>query len=205
MTATMLGGTATARDLLFGDARQGPDKALRESLGRSGTVRAHIPGPVGLSTVVDREVATKTDGLLSLNLADVVVAGWSRFDALMESARRTRAAGPTTEEIVALVTHRIESSYRPTVEVFLDGRTLATINIQLLLAFTISGVHAVIQQGRLTAVRTGSCTVTGSLAAQGTVLAKREHRFDLAGAVRLRHGIPLLSDDANPPLAMPSR
>ncbi len=74
-----------------------------------------MPAPTG---AIEREVAAATDGLLSLNLADVAAAGWKKYEALRQAALRTRNA-PATEEIVAPATHRIESSHHPQVEVWL--------------------------------------------------------------------------------------
>lgn len=200
MTTPALDGTATVRDLLFGEARSGPTGALAESLRRNGTVRAHVPGAAGLNAVLEHELAAKADELLSTNLADVAIAGWKRYDALRQAARRTLDA-PTTEEIVALVGHTIESSQRPRIEVFVDGTSIATINIDLTITFALSGVLAVVRQGWLTGVRTGRFTVSASLAAQQAVLAERKRPFDLPGAIWLRHGVPLLAGEPDAPNA----
>jgi hypothetical protein len=195
MTTAPLDDTATVRDLLFGDVPREPTNMLAESLREHGIIRALIPGLPRLTAAVDREVAAATDGLLSLDLADMVAAGWKKYEALRQAARRTRDA-PTTEEIVALATHMIESSHHPTVELFIDGKSVATIEIELKIAFTMAGVLAVVRQARLTEVRTGTCTVTGSLAVQQTWITKRQRRFDLAAAVRLGHGVQLLEPAA---------
>jgi hypothetical protein len=62
---------------------------------------------------------------------------------------------------VALVTHEIESSHHPTVELSIDGKSIATIEIELQIAFAMAGVLAVVRQTRLTAIKSGTCTVTG--------------------------------------------
>ena len=146
MTTAALDDTATVRDLLFGDVPDEPTDVLAKSLREHGTIRALIPGLPGLTAAVDREVAAATDGLLSLNLADVAAAGWKKYEALRQAARRTRDA-PTTQEVVALATHNIESSHHPTVELFIDGKSIATIEIELQIAFTMAGMLAVVQQG----------------------------------------------------------
>lgn len=192
MTTTALGASATARDLLFGTALVGSTEALTDSLRRSGTVDAHVRCPVGLNAVVEHELASKTDELLSANLADVVITGWKRYDALRQAARRTHAA-PTTEEIVALAAHTVQSSHRPAIEVFIDGASVATINVELKIVVAIDGALAVVRQGWLTGLRTGTFTVRASLAVQQKVFAERQWPFDLPGAVQLRHGVPLLS------------
>lgn len=191
MITAALNEAATLRDLLFGEAPGEPTKALAESLREHGTIRSLVPGVPGLTAVVEREVAAATDGLLAMNLGDVVAAGWKTYDALIQAARRTRDAA-TPEEIVALATHQIESSHHPTVEVFIDGRSIATIEIELKIVFSIAGVLAVVWRTRLTEIRSGTCTVSGSLAMQQTIITRRQRQFDLPGAIRLRRSFALL-------------
>jgi Protein of unknown function (DUF2510) len=153
---------------------------------------------------VEHEVATVTGDLLSLNLLDLAVGGWNRYEALRDAARRTRDA-PTTEEVVALVTHRIESSHRPTVELFIDGKSVGTIEVELDIAFDMAGVVAVVCQARLTAIRSGNCTVSGRLAIKGAVVAQRQRQFDLPGEFRLHHGVALLPAQQVVTASSPSR
>jgi hypothetical protein len=203
MTTDPLNDTATARDLLFGGVSDEPIDKLAESLREHGTVQSLVTGFPGLTAVVEREVATEVGGLLSLNLLDVAIAGWNRYAALREAARRTRDAR-TTEEIVTLAKHRIESSYHPSVEVFIDGKSVGTIEVELEVAFDMAGVLAVIREGRLTAIRSGNCTITGTLAIERAVVAQRQRQFDLPGAVRLHHGVALLEPAATPTRVTPT-
>jgi hypothetical protein len=191
MTAP-LNETATLRDLLFGDAPGTPIDAVTESLREHGTVRALTSGLPGLAAV-EREVANAMDGLLSLNLVDLAAAGWTKYDALRHAAKRTRDA-PKTEEVVALATHKIESTHQPSVELNVDGTSIGTIEMTLEINFTMAAVLAVVRQARLTAIKSGNCTVAGSLTVAGFEVAKKQRKFDLPGAVRLRHGIALLVD-----------
>jgi hypothetical protein len=196
MTTPALNENATVRDLLFGGMALEPTDALAESLREHGTVKTLVTGFPGLTAVVEREVATAASGLLSMNVLDLAVAGWKRYEALTKAARRTRDA-PTTEEIVALATHRIESSHHPTIELFIDGKSVGTIEVELRVAFDIAGVLAVVRQARLTAIRSGNCTATGTLAIEQTVVAQRQRRLDLPGAVRLHNGVALLEPAAS--------
>ncbi|KHO26060.1 hypothetical protein QQ44_09765 [Mycolicibacterium setense] len=187
------------RDLLFGDAAGASTEVLEGSLHDRGTVRGLVPSMH--AAAAERQVAGATDELLSLNLADVAAQGWKKYSALSEAARRTRDT-PSATEVVTLVTHKIESSHHPTVDVTLDGTPLATINIDLQLCFTMAGVSAVIQCGRLMEIRTGTCTVTGSLTVQQISVAKKERKFALPGAIHLPGGIALL--DLGPSTSEPT-
>jgi hypothetical protein len=195
MTTSALNETATVRDLLFGGVSVEPADALAESLREHGTVETLVTGFTGLTAAAGRavegEVATVADDLLAPNLLDLAVAGWNRYEALKDAARRTRDA-PTAEEVVALVTHRIESNHRPSVELFIDGKSVGAIELELDVAFEMAGVVAVVRQARLMAIRSGNCTITGTLAIAQARVAEQRRQFDLPGAVRLRHGVALL-------------
>lgn len=195
MTQPTLDETTTLRSLLFSDTVGDPVDALAESLRERGALAPLVPRVPGLAAVVDREVAAATDGLLSLNLADVAATGWRKFDALRQAARRTRD-DPEAEEVVTLASHKIECNQRPTVELFIDGRSIATIQIDLGIAMSIAGGRAVVRQARLMEFRTASCMVSGTLSVQQIVIKTSQRQVDLPGAIRLRQGVPLLSADA---------
>jgi hypothetical protein len=146
--------------------------------------------PQSLIEAARHELADATTGFMSTNLADVAAAGWKKYDALKGAARRTRD-DPQAKQLVSLITHKIASSHHPTVDVYVDDKRLATIEIELEIALTITGVIAVVQQGRLTEIRSGSCTASGSLGVQQVEMIKRKRKFDLYGAFRLGHGVSL--------------
>jgi hypothetical protein len=146
-----------------------------------------------LTAVAEREVAKAADGLLSMNLADLAATGCKRYKALRQAGYRTRTA-PTAEEIVALATHRTESSHHPTIDVYIDGKSVVNIEVAINGAFNMAGVLAVVRQAHLVAIKSGNCTVSGNLAVHGVTAAQKQRRFDLPG----RSGIALLAADESP-------
>lgn len=80
---------------------------------------------------------------------------------------------------MSLTTHKIDSSHHPTVDLFLDGKSIVTIGIEVEVARSIAGVLAVVQHGRLTEIKSGSCAVSGLLAVQQIEITKRQRKFDL--------------------------
>jgi hypothetical protein len=187
---TPLDERATARGLLFGSTPGVPADRLTQSLHEHGIVAARLHGMPGLADV-ERAVAESTDGLLSISLVDLLTAGWTKFDALRQAALRTRAA-PHTQETVVMATHTIQSSHKPSVELYVNGTSLGTVDMTLEIAFALAGVKAVVQQARIVAVTSGTCAVSGSLTIAGKQAAKAGRTLDLPGAVRFRHGIALL-------------
>jgi hypothetical protein len=196
MTTPVLNQTATLRDLLFGEAPGEPVDVIAKSLHNNSTLDAFInsfPAPSGL---VAHELAAATDGLLSMNLADIVADGWKTYRALTEAARHTLDK-PNARESVDLVTHRIESTHRPNVELSINSTRLAVIEIELNIAFTIAGMRAVVEQARLTKIESGTGTAAGSLTIHRVEITKKQRQFDLPGVVRLGKGLPLLGPPTN--------
>jgi hypothetical protein len=200
---TPLNDTATVRDLFFDGVPGQPVDALTQLMREHGTSVGRFPP--GLVEVARRELADATTGFMSANLADVAAAGWKKCDALKTAARYT-CDHPGSKELVSLTTHKIASRHRPSVDLYLDGKLIATIEIALEVALTVSGVIAVVTRGRLTAIQSGSCMASGSLAVQGINMISKQRKFDLYGAVRLGAGVPLLkqtpADESVEPVAI---
>jgi hypothetical protein len=192
MATSLLNETATARDLLFGGQSLEPADALAGALHERGALNTRVARYPGVRSLAECEVAREANGLLSADVFDLLIAGWKKYDALTDAARRTRDA-QGTEEKVELATHQIKSSHTSTVQLFIDGKSAGTLEVELSVAFKIVAVRCVISQARLTAIETGRCTVTGAIAVDGNEMVKRQCGFDLPGAVRLRGGVPLLA------------
>ena len=70
-------------------------------------------------SAVNRQVGIAVEGLLDFDLTDAVVAGWLKYKALVDAARRT--LGSSAREVVPLVSHRITSTYSPVIEVSINS------------------------------------------------------------------------------------
>jgi len=183
---TPLDEKATARDLLLS-----VDGTRADELRQSGALDKLLAAAPRLAQPIGDEIAKATDDVLSVNLVDVVAAGWKKYEALSKAARRT-LEDPSTRESVVMVTHTIESKQHASVELYVDGTSRGTMEMTLRIAFTLAGVIAVVEQGRLTAITTGNCTVAGSLTVADVEAANKKRTFDLPGAIRLSGGIPLV-------------
>jgi hypothetical protein len=198
-------GPLSARAFLLGDAA-GADTAevLAHSLSEQGALHSAIQGLRGLSAsalqAVNHEIATVADGLLNLDLGDVLISGWRKYTELTKAAERTRAS-PGSEEIVVLATHRVVSTHHPSVDLIVDDVKVHTFVFELTVVFDLNGVAAVLRQGDLVALRGGECVVTATLTLEGTPLElTRKGSLDLALVVPLRRPIPLARQDRSPPM-----
>ena len=194
MTTAGVGSTPSALDLLFG-----PDTDAAETLagkilspgGDQNLGRALAYLPEMTRRVAVQEAATTAAALLKVNLTDVLVHGWREHRDIVSAARRTLAA-PGSTELLSLATHEVTVDKRPSINVLVDGHRVATLELGLSVVFDINGVLLGIGGGRLTAVHSGRCEITGTLAVQGTDLLVKRGRLALPGVFSLRRGIRLL-------------
>lgn len=192
MAPPLLNETATVRDLLFGGQSVDAADALAESMRKHGALNTVVARYPGVLSLAEREVAREANGLLSPDLFDLLMAGWKKYDALVDAARRTREK-PGSEEKIELVTHQIKFSQPSTVQVFINGKSAGTLEVELSVAFKIVALRAVISQARLSGIETGRCTITGAIAVDGNELVKRQCGLDLPGALHVRGGVLLLA------------
>jgi hypothetical protein len=139
MTTVTPNQPLTTSVFLFGDT-QDTGQALAQALDEKGVLGPLGEGLQRLSQAgrqaADRQVATVANGLLDLDLGDLVVAGWRKQAALAAAAKRTIAI-PGSSEIVELATHRITSVHRPLVKLLINDVHVATVNFELRIEFLV--------------------------------------------------------------------
>jgi hypothetical protein len=169
-----------------------------EQQGVAATVGAAVADlTAGGRHAVCDEVGHVADGLLDLDITDVLASGWRKQSDLAAAAHRT-ADAPGSEELVQLATHRITSKHRPLVHVSVDGVEVTRVELELTLAIIVRGMLGVVSRGRLVALRAGSCDVTGTLVCEHLKVAERTRTYDLPGEVGLGSGIDLLRTGTRP-------
>jgi hypothetical protein len=200
MTTAGEDSTPSALDLLFGpdaDAAQilageilspGGDQSLGRAI-------AHLSETTRQAAA--QEAATTMAALLKVDLADVLVRGWSEHRDIVSAARRTLAV-PSSTELVSMISHEVTLDQRPSVSVLVDGHQVATLQFGLSIVFEIKALLLGISGGRLVTVRSGRCDITATLAVQGTDLFVRHAHLELPDVLRLQRGFRLLPADAYP-------
>src|SRR5262245_62038400 len=192
MSSGVLDRSLTVRTFLLGDS---PDTVLGRKLTEQGVARSSLGGLRRLSAAalhtVDNEIGAVASGLLALDLGDILLAGWRKYSALTDAARRTLAA-PASEEILQLATHRITSVYLPRVDLFVDDQKITTVEFDLTTVFDLTGLAVVVKAGDLIALQSGECLVTATLSLEQARLAERRAKLDLAQQIRLNPPISLI-------------
>src|SRR6266508_735429 len=121
----------TVRSVLFAGTGVDPVTALAKSMDAAGVAAAVLRFVEGLSSAaqdeVKRQVAVVANGVLDLDVVDLVVGAWRKHAALVAAAERTLDV-PGREEIVDLASHGMRSVHRPYVAVLVDGREVTRID-----------------------------------------------------------------------------
>ena len=188
----------TASAFLFDDEDTG--RALARALDEHG-VLGSLDTALGLVAQTTREaagdqVAAVADGVLGLDLGDLVVAGWRKQGQLAAAAERT-AANPGSSEVVELATHRVSSAHHPSVELLVNDAHVATVTFDLEVEFVVKALVVTVRDGHVVSLHTGSCDLAATLAAEGVQLASRRGHLELPLVVRWP--LPLRDGSAPPP------
>jgi hypothetical protein len=176
----------TAAHLLFGED-QDTEPALAQTRDDQGALGSLDTALRQVSQVgrqaVHRQVADVAQGLLDLDLGDLVVAGWRKEGELAAAAERT-AADPHSSEVVELASHLITSKHRPYVDLLINDVHMATVGFELDIEFLVRTLVATVRGGHVTNLRSGSCEATGTLAVEGVQVASRRISFELPLVIR---------------------
>jgi len=168
MTTTIDADPMTASVFLF--QRQDTSQALAEALDdhgvlRSGDVVRRLATRIARAAAKD-QLGVVADGLLNLDLGDLVIAGWRKHERLAAAAQRT-AANPGSSERIQLATHRISSVHRPSVELLVNDTHLTNVNFELDIEFVITALEMTVRQGQVVSLHSGNCDISATLTAEG--------------------------------------
>ena len=149
--------------------------------------------PPSTQRSINGELRTALDGTLRHDIIAVLGAGWQASAALREAAHRT-ATTPGASEFVELITQTITQDISPSAHLYLDGRLLITVELQIAVEVTFHNLCAVVRSGALTAIDFGKCDATVSIrTSAGTPLLKRTLTITSNTQLPLSHPISLLS------------
>jgi hypothetical protein len=146
----------------------------------------------------EEQLASVTEGLLDLDLGDLLIYGWRTRERVVQAARKTRQI-PGRREVVQLGTQRITSAHNPTIELLIDGVKVHTFRFELTVIFDIEVAALIIQHGQLTGLKAGdgevTCTLTLQMPGGDVELVKQQRKINLHLIINIGHGIRLLPAD----------
>jgi hypothetical protein len=196
MASTVAEPRETPATLLFGAGKKPPEaiaaRALGQPLRKNIGILARLPEPLRSKAV--GAIIAAVFVLLDYNMIELLVDGWHEHHDLTDAARHT-LANPGSTELVALATHSITVSQKPSIDLLLNGELVATVELELTLQFDISAAVAGVSAGLLTALHSGRCDITGTLTINGAQATQKQRRIELPEVISLKQGIRLLSEE----------
>ena len=199
MTTVRMQTGLTARTFLLGNGTVDDVSALRHALSdhdilsQSGGDLARLVPEA--RQAADDALASVTAGLLDIDLGDVLIYGWRMHDRLAKAARQTMRA-PGRQEVVQLASHQLTWTKNPTIDLLVDGVRVHTFRFQLTIVFGVDVAAAVVQEGKLTALKAGDGSISATLTLEmpgGDIdLLQQERRINLHRIIKLGSGISLL-------------
>jgi len=97
--------------------------------------------------------------------------------------------------VVQLATHTISASYRPRVDVYVDEVLVTRVDLELAISFVVKGMLALVRDGCLLEVRSGTCDASSTLLCEHVPVVKRSTSFTVPGVLRLGAGVELWSPE----------
>lgn len=186
----------SVRTLLLGPGRPSAEQVLADAVEHRGLGSVVADAVGGLSSAgrhaVCEEAGHVADALLDLDVTDVLAMAWKKHTALRDAARRT-VERPGTEELVPLATHTVSSTHRPRVDVLIDEVKVTDVEIELALTLVVTGVLAVVRDGRLVALHGGTVDATAALSCEHARLLQRSSRLAVPESWVLDPPIALLA------------
>ena len=186
----------TLRQVLLEQQEPGmpDDAAERPQRAEVSKLEASLGGvAAAVKTVAAEQIVILASTVLDRRLVDVLMSGWQEWEKLVEAARRT-IEDPNQVGIVELDDHDITWLQRPTIEVTYDGRRISDIEAEAAFDIKIHAATAIVERGRLTAIRSGRADVDAHLSIEGVLVAAAKQPIDLSADIQLGEGISLIED-----------
>jgi hypothetical protein len=143
-----------------------------------------------LWAVTLREAGRAAAAFLDIDLGDVMLAGWSKYDELKDAGRRT--LGTLDEKTIELAGRDLVLRQHPKVELTWQEQAIAEIQFEVLVEVRVHAVVAVVRDGSLVRLGAGSCDVEVSLQTPGGgVIGPRTKQLDPSLVVDLGEGFRL--------------
>ena len=181
---------------LFGmEGKHAPQdvKTKIEKAGQVTSIREKILATLGKTVWPNAfdEISKKSVDLLDINLIDVLVGAWNKYQGLKKYLDREKYP-PTQSVLVPLGEHTVKSEHRPYVEVLMNDEVVARITFHVALAFTVRGVLLLVQDGKIKSVKTGEIKGKGTVKCEEALLLEQDFRtVSLPGTVDLGEGVPI--------------
>lgn len=149
--------------------------------------------PDGFSDGLVNLLIENLNKLLEIEIVgDVLGAAWSKHQALQEY-RDLEKYPPGEVSLVPMVSHVIESTHKPSIEVIMFEESVGSIELQVDTSFKIDGAILEIEEAKITKVNLSSIEGTGKFSTLGIPLLEKTREMKLPGVIELEKPIEIRS------------
>ena len=131
---------------LFFDKRGRAERELNYRLAATGMVVA--PATAALGTTFVGQVAKEIVAFLELPVDDLLRSAWDKQQLVREALDQTRGR-PGAAMRVTILQHTLTSTYRPRVQLDIDGRRYRIVDLVLTISLEVDSLVVEVREGRV--------------------------------------------------------
>ncbi len=121
-------------------------------------------------SIVLETLAGELGKILDAPLSEILVTAWESAGLLLEHANE---AGESTT-LLALAEHSLSSNHKPTIEIVVNAKPLATLEVTIDLTLDLAGAVVKIEDRKITEIHVGNVSGSGQVSCGGSVLFERK-------------------------------
>ncbi len=142
-------------------------------------------------TGLSDQVAEHVCGFLGENLAGIFAGAWAKYSEMTKAAKETLDDPARTVDI-GLADHEFEYELEPSVDILLNGKSVAKIEFKITAKFAVSALELSLKKGCAYRVRCGKCDCKAEIACAGTTVWERNLlEVELPGELNLKKPVAL--------------
>jgi hypothetical protein len=122
--------------------------------------------------------------VLSDSLVDVMVGGWRAHAAIAQAVRKSRSQ-PDVDQVVPLRNHTITAHRQHNLDIEVDSVAVMTLCAELVMAVQLYDAVAIVRDGHLIAVRSGTAKAHGRVTVDRVAVVQRTVNFPLTAELGL--------------------
>jgi hypothetical protein len=161
-------------------------KEFKQIESQTSAAKQPVPWPA-----MQQKIATVLGAAMDGSVLDCWVNAWKRYKEIEEAAEESLRS-PKRPVTCKVVEHSVETTIKPTIQVFLNRALIGTIECEIGLTTHIDALSLELKKGSIVAIGLGACSWSGSIVANEVTLMERDFgEVQLPGVVTLKRPIAL--------------
>ena len=188
---------ATLKNLFLASPHDGQGEAPHVAT-LSRAVALHVKGAKIDAPAIGDALQSGLDSVLNVELSAIVAGAWLKTEMLRDY-RDKSLANPAETMTVALSEHTIQSTHRPSIVILVNNKRIDGLALEIGIEMVFEGLTLTIQNGRVMAIRPGTCTCSGRISCKDiTLLESKDTPVALPGVWSLGEGIVIPGHEPGP-------